>query len=51
MAAFFNLMNRFNDSLGVEIEPRDEVELIRNSVRLESKILRDYVRDVLAENR
>lgn len=42
-SALFNMTNRINDSLHVGLEPQDEIDKIRRSVRVDARALHDYV--------
>jgi hypothetical protein len=41
--AMFNMINRLNDSLQVDLEDQDQVDLIKRSVRLDNAALHAYV--------
>jgi len=47
MSGFFNLFNRFMDSLKIPLEEQGEVDKIKRSVHLEPKKLRDYLRSII----
>ncbi len=42
-SALFNMTNRINDSLRVDLENQDEVDKIKRSVRVDARALHDYV--------
>jgi len=48
MSCFFNLFNRFVDSLRVPVEPPKEVDKIRNSLHLDPEKVKDYFETVVA---
>ncbi len=48
MCGFFNMFNRFTDSLHVPIEDETEVDKIKRSVRVDPERLRGYLENVLA---
>lgn len=47
MSAFFNMFNRFMDSLRIDVEPPDEVDKIKRSVHLDPEKVRTYLRILL----
>lgn len=47
MSAFFNLFNRFTDSLRVPIEVPSEVDKIKSSLHLDPDKVRDYYHTVV----
>lgn len=49
ISGLFNFFNRFMDSLHIPIEPQDEVNKIKKSVRLEPEKLHDYLHAMLGE--
>ena len=42
VSAMFNMINRINDSLQVPIEEQDEINLIKRSLNLDPKKLKNY---------
>ena len=48
MSGFFNMFNRFTDSLKIPLEAQDEVDLIKWSVRLDPAKVKSYLESVLA---
>lgn len=48
MSGMFNMFNRFMDSLHIPIEPQDEVDKIKRSVRLDPDKVRTYLESILA---
>jgi hypothetical protein len=48
MSGFFNMFNRFMDSLNIPIEPMEEVDKIKRSVRVDPDRVRGYLETVLA---
>jgi len=49
MSAFFNMFNRFIDSLRVDIEAQPEIDRIRSSLHLDPVKVRGYL-ETLLEN-
>lgn len=49
--AMFNCFNRVVDSLHVELETRDQVDLIRKSRRVDPQVLHEYVERANAATR
>ena len=47
MSGFFNLFNRFMDSLQIPLENQDEVDKIRRSVQLDPIKVRNYLKTVV----
>lgn len=49
MSGFFNLFNRFMDSLKIPLEIQDEVDLIKNSLHLDPAKVKTYLDTVTRE--
>ncbi len=49
MCGFFNMFNRFMDSLHVPVEDEVEVDKIKRSVRVDPEIVRAYLETLLAD--
>ena len=49
MSAYFNFFNRITDSLGVPVEVKDEVDLIKGSVHLDPETVKRYIESLIAE--
>lgn len=47
MSAFFNMFNRFMDSLGIDVEPPSEVDKIKRSLHLDPAKVRSYLETLL----
>lgn len=47
MSAFFNMFNRFMDSLRIPVEVQAEVDKIKRSLNLDPEKVRDYLQTVL----
>jgi hypothetical protein len=47
MSAFFNMTNRFQNALQVELEESNEVSKIKKSARVNPEDLRDYMESLL----
>lgn len=48
LSGMFNLINRFNDSLFVDIEDEESVGRIRKTTHLPRSVVTDYARDMVA---
>ncbi len=48
MCGYFNMFNRFTDSLHVPIEDETEVDKIKRSVRIDPEAVRGYLETMLA---
>ena len=49
MSAYFNFFNRVTDSLGIPLEVRDEVDLIKRSVHLDPDAVKRYIEGLIAD--
>ena len=47
MSGMFNFYNRFMDSLGVPLEPQDEVDKIKRSVNLDPARVKEYMQALI----
>ncbi len=47
ISCLFNLVNRFQDSLKVDIEDEDEVNKIKKSVQVDTDKLKSYVSEII----
>ncbi len=49
MCGFFNMFNRFTDSLHVPVEDEAEIDKIKRSVRVDPERVRGYLEKLLAD--
>ena len=47
ISCLFNLVNRFQDSLQVQLEEEEEVNKIKKSVQVDTKKLKSYVSEII----
>lgn len=47
ISCLFNLVNRFQDSLQVQLEDEDEVNKIKKSVQVDTDKLKSYVSEII----